>query len=85
MATPGATGVLVRAICFWDFWLAATGISFNGVNESVDDFFFASSGPATKAKPWELLVFKYKYVSRGRYSEGNSSFLNQTIQSNLAL
>ena len=37
---PGATGVLLKAVYLWDFWLTSTG---NGINEGVEDFFFAPS------------------------------------------
>ena len=38
----GTTAVLLKAVCFWDFWLASTGYCLNGVNEGVEDFFFPS-------------------------------------------
>ena len=52
---PGTTGVLLKADCLWDFLLTSTGIFLNGVNESVNDFLFASS--TTKIFSWNSIPF----------------------------
>ena len=52
---PGTTVVLLKAVFLWDFWLTFTGICLNGVNEDVEDFFFASS--ITKIFSWNSIPF----------------------------
>ena len=49
---PGTNGVLLKAVCLWNFLLAST---WNGVNEDVEDFFFASS--IAKMFSWNLISF----------------------------